>query len=122
VQQEGVEVVRVLQQSGDDYQRGRYLRGLPLSLLGHLQQRSSGRQTELETAQVFEGFAKSLENAATGHGAILIVFLEILGVVSVALLAGWIVISMFYPLQQLLGGLLFFSNSLGVYLKWRSLS
>ena len=122
VQQEGAEVVSVLQQSGDDYQRGRYLRGLPLSLLGHLQQRSSGRQTELETAQVFEGFAKSLENAATGHGAILIVFLEILGVVSVALLAGWIVISLFYPLQQLLGGLLFFGNSLGVYLKWRRLS
>ena len=95
----------VLEQGGDDYEQGRYLRGLPISLLGQIQRRVTERHSEVDTAQVFEGFARSLENAATGHGAILIVVLELMTVVTMGGLCGLLVIGLFLPLLKLLNDL-----------------
>ena len=102
---EGATVAAVLEQGGDDYEQGRYLRGLPISLLGQIQRRVTERHSEVDTAQVFEGFARSLENAATGHGAILIVVLELMTVVTMGGLCGLLVIGLFLPLLKLLNDL-----------------
>lgn len=105
VAESGKRIAEVIESGTPELAYTRQLSGLPLSLLFRVSGSKNSEAARQETAQAFQSYASALEQAASGNGSFIAVLFQMLIVVSAGLLVGFMVISLFLPLIQLLNAL-----------------
>lgn len=105
VERAGIRLSEALARPEDQWNPGRSLAGLPLSLTIRLTDSRCTEETRQETSQVFSGVAAALEAACSGQGAFIGLFVEMFVISFSGMLLGLIVISLFMPLIKLLNDL-----------------
>lgn len=105
VERAGIRLSESLARPEVQWNPGRSLAGLPLSLTIRLTDSRCTEETRQETSQVFSGVAAALEAACSGQGAFIGLFVEMFVISFSGMLLGLIVISLFLPLIRLLNDL-----------------
>ena len=105
VAKDGEQIAAIVRSGSTDLGYSRRLSGLPLSMLFRLSDGQDSERTRQETAQSFQTYAASLEQASAGNGSFLAVLFEMLVITIGGILVGIFIIAMFLPLIKLLNDL-----------------
>ncbi len=102
---DGEQIAAIVRSGSRDLGYSRRLSGLPLSMLFRLSDGEDSDRARQETAQSFQTYAASLEQASSGNGSFLAVLFEMLIVMAGGLLVGFFVMALFMPLIKLINDL-----------------
>ena len=102
---EGLKLARLIREGSSETAYSQLLSGLPLSMLFHISDSTANEGDRQQASQSFSLYADALERAASGNGMLFGLIVELAAVTLSALLIGFVVISFFAPLIQLMNDL-----------------
>jgi type II secretory pathway component PulF len=102
---EGLKLAKMIREGSSETAYSQLLSGLPLSMLFHISDSTASEGDRQQASQSFSLYADALERAASGNGVLFGLIVELAAVTLSALLIGFVVISFFAPLIQLLNDL-----------------
>lgn len=105
IRREGQKLASLIREGSAEFAYSQLLSGLPLSMLFQVSESSQPDSKRQQASQSFSLYADALERAASGNGVIFGLIVEMFVVTFSATLVGFVVISFFMPLIQLLNDL-----------------